>query len=741
MKSFSAAAHLGLLALTSATSLESSFAAIAGLSPVTRVVELLNGLAVQVEQESKVEEDLFETFICWAKSIISQKTKSNAVGEARSDELRTYIDDLDNGRIELTSERQDLTKEIEELSSDMEVATQMREKENKDYEEAKDEMEKAIDALTKAVEVLGAATKDSKDGVLLAVHSKLNSGFEARAQEAAALTRAADLGEKVLTKGDASFLRRLLTGDVPVVDWKKLNRKATFKMDYKARSFKIQDLLAKHLQDFTSDLTEANEKEEAAVALFDKLMESKGAEKTATEEALEKMEKENGARGLSKEESQEELDSLTEQIENDKKYIEQVQKSLAEKKQEWKDRQVLRTGERAAISKTIEILHSDDARDLLKKSLASQGFLFLQETSSSRTSSSVEVLKLAAKEGHDARLSVLASRAARAGKSHFKEVITAVEKMLKVLQEEENMDLEKKEFCEANRATDTRDAIKTSRAMDELSDDITAGKAKIAEITAEIKDKEEQVRITEEELKEAKEMREKEHAEWTASNKDDKDAKALVLAAKDVLAKFYSENGLMLAQTAKKGAAPFTSEAGNAPPPPPATWEAPYGGRTEESTGIVTMLETIAEDIQKDLQKASDEEDAGESLYQKTKTAMDEEVKNLNTAISDLNGVKAETEEAVTQNTADRLTNKGELDIVMKTIKDAEPGCDYFANNYPLRVKNRQIEMDGLNKAMTILSGGEFTAPKDPNREMKPGDAFVQVKGRGKFLGRAGSVL
>jgi len=711
------------------------------LSPVTRVVELLEGLSKKVEDEAKAEEDLYETFVCWVNSITSQKTASNAAAEARSDELRTYIDDLVNGRIELTSERADLTKQLEEVNNGIEVSTQMREKEKKDYEDAKDEMEKAIDALTKAVEVLGTATKDHKEGVLLAMKAKVSTSADARAKEAADLSRAVELGERVLTQADAGFLRRVLTGEVPTVDWKKLNRKATFKMDYKARSFKIQDLLAKLLQDFTSDLTEANEKEEAAVALFDKLMESKGAEKTATEEALEKMEKENGARGLSKEESQEELDSLTEQIENDKKYIEQVQKSLAEKKQEWKDRQVLRTGELAAISKTIEILHSDDARDLLKKSLASQGFLFLQESSSSRTSSAVEVLKLAAKEGNDARLSVIASRAARAGKSHFVEVITAVEKMLKVLQEEENMDLEKKEFCEANRASDTRDAIKTSRAMDELSEDITAGKAKIAEITAEIKDKEEQVRITEEELKEAKEMREKEHAEWMASNKDDKDAKALVLAAKDVLAKFYSENGLMLAQTAKKGAAPFTSEAGNAPPPPPATWEAPYGGRTEESTGIVTMLATIAEDIQKDLQKASDEEDAGESLYQKTKTAMDEEVKNLNTAISDLNGVKAETDEAVTQNTADRLTNKGELDIVMKTIKDAEPGCDYFAINYPLRVKNRQIEMDGLNKAMTILSGGEFTAPKDPNREMKPGDAFVQVKGRGKFLGRAGSVL
>merc|ERR1719215_1925634 len=116
--------------------------------------------------------------------------------------------------------------------------------------------------------------------------------------------------------------------------------------------------------------------------------------------------------------------------------------------------------------------------------------------------------------------------------------------------------------------------------MDELSDAITAGKSKIEELTAEISDNNRQVAATQQELKGAKDMREKEHAEWKVSDKEDKDAKALVLSAKDVLANFYADNGLMPAQVEDRRA-PFDSEAGKAPPPPPSTWEAPYGGRTE----------------------------------------------------------------------------------------------------------------------------------------------------------------
>jgi hypothetical protein len=98
-------------------------------------------------------------------------------------------------------------------------------------------MNQAITALKSAIDTLGEATKDHKEGVLLAVRARLqgaakNGGMAELAQRQASLKQAVDLGDRFLAKADATFLRRVLLGDVPKVDWKKLNRKATFKMAY-----------------------------------------------------------------------------------------------------------------------------------------------------------------------------------------------------------------------------------------------------------------------------------------------------------------------------------------------------------------------------------------------------------------------------------------------------------------------------------------------------------------------------
>merc|ERR1719277_2167417 len=155
---------------------------IAGMSPVTRVVELLKGMSLRIEADGKAEEDLYETFVCWATSMISQKQKSNAAAQSRADTLETYINDLSSNRIELTSERGDLEKEIETLTGDIEVATQMRQREARDFNMAKDEMNAAIDALTKAIDVLRTATQGHEQGVFVSMKGTLSEGSEARAR-------------------------------------------------------------------------------------------------------------------------------------------------------------------------------------------------------------------------------------------------------------------------------------------------------------------------------------------------------------------------------------------------------------------------------------------------------------------------------------------------------------------------------------------------------------------------------
>merc|ERR1719247_3407063 len=122
---------------------------------------------------------------------------------------------------------------------------------------------------------MSEATEGHEEGVLVQLDQR--EGFAARTEDAKMLEKAVNLGEQFLTKGDAVFLRRVLTGDVPDVDWKKLNRKATFKMKYKMRSGKIQDLLAKLHSTFKSNLKDATEKEEKAQSDYDSLMDAKNA--------------------------------------------------------------------------------------------------------------------------------------------------------------------------------------------------------------------------------------------------------------------------------------------------------------------------------------------------------------------------------------------------------------------------------------------------------------------------------
>jgi chromosome segregation ATPase len=708
----------------------------AALSPVTRVVELLKGLSKQTEKEGKVEEGLYEDFVCWGKSVINQKTASNAAAEARIDELETYIADLDSGRIELTSERGDLEKDIATLMSDMESATALRKKEKADFEDAEKEMNQAISALKSAIDTLDEATKDHKEGVLLAVRARLqgaakDGGMAELAMHQAALKQAVDLGDRFLEKADATFLKRVLLGDVPKVDWKKLNRKATFKMAYKARSFKIQGVLKKMHQTFTINLKDATDKENDAQTDYDNLMKGKQGQLDAAQSALNKMESENGAKGMSRQDSEDELNALKKQVKDDTKFIAQTEKSLEEKKAAWKVRSELRAGELAAISKAIYILHNDDARDLFKKSFASQApgeFLQVAQKSTStlRASKASVALRDAALRSGDKRLLALANdiQPKNSVKTKFDPIIKAIDKMIKLLKSEEEKDLEIKQTCEEDRMEDTRDAIIYSRTIDEQTDKITHLTEVIAECEKTIEELIAESKKTKEEFDKATRIRKDENTAWKQTNKDDKAAAETVASAKQVLEGFYKDNGLVFAQKATQPVEGMA--AGDAPPPPPPTWEGGYGGKTGESQGIVAIMEMVYEDIKKDRADAKADEDASEKEYQDFKKDSEEKMKSLKEQKESTEKAKGKAETDKTNTEKERATKKGELDSLLDKIADINPNCEYFEVNYPMRTKNRQIEVDGLNKAKAILQGGVFDEAPDPNREIKPGDAFLQ---------------
>merc|ERR1719395_286861 len=563
-------------------------------------------------------------------------------------------------------------------------------------------MEKAIAALEKAVDVLGSATADHKEGVLTSV------GFDLR--------KAVEVGKNFLSEQDARFLEQVLDGQVPDVDWKKLNRKATFKMKYKARSLKIQEILADMLQTFEDNLADATKKEADTKSSFDTLMTSKNSQLSAAQDALSGGEGEGAARTLAADEAQEEVDALTTQVTNDEKYISQAEASYADKVAEWKERKRLRTEEIASISKAIEILASDDAKDLMSSSFKSQGNFFLQEQQArstgcqrKRATKVVHKLRDMAAKHSDPRLSALAVSVHNHAQTHghFDKIVAEVMKMVSDLHEEADEDLKTKETCEADRMKNTKTAKKAAQSMDDETALINRKKADIEAMQKEIAGIVEHVKELKLQLEEAQVQRAKENREYKAGKADDEAAAVLIGKSKQVLEKFYADNGLALAQTSSRIAEPEVV-AGEAPPPPPSTFSEPYGGNKGATTGIISLLEMVKADVEKDIKTATAEEDKAKTDYDTFKSETEALIKSLNSEKADLEGKVGDAETAVVDAKKTRKDKKKVLDDTMEFLRSIAASCDYMAVNFELRKANREAEIDGLIEAGASLQGGAF---------------------------------
>jgi len=332
----------------------------------------------------------------------------------------------------------------------------------------------------------------------------------------------------------------------------------------------------------------------------------------------------------------------------------------------------------------------------------------LNEAAATFSRAASELKKIARRTG-DRRLSALAELAAEgaadpSAKEKFKPVLEAIEKMLAVLQKDEQTDLETKEDCEQDRQKNTRTALLAGRDIDEKTDTIRKLEGEIKEIEDQIENTLAKKKKAQEELDAADKLRKEETAQFQITNKEDQDAADTVKSAKEVLSKFYQDAAKASLVQQKK---PAVVE-GEAPPPPPATWEGGYGGKKGESQGIIAMLEMVHEDILKDLKTAKAEEDQAQKEFDDFKKKTEGQMKELQEEADKQSGTKGKKETSRTETIKARTTKHGEWGSVMKTMKETAANCEYYAVNFKVRASNRQAEVDGLNKAKAILQGGSF---------------------------------
>merc|ERR1719199_2184568 len=140
-----------------------------------------------------------------------------------------------------------------------------------------------------------------------------------------------------------------------------------------------------------------------------------------------------------------------------------------------------------------------------------------------------------------------------------------------------------------------------------------------------------------------------------------------------------------------------------APPPPPETFGA-YT-KSEESGGVIGMMDMMIKDMDTEMLEAeAGEKDAQKEYEQMMKDSADKRAQDSKT-MTDKESDLAQTEGALQQHKSDKMSTGKELGETMKYIAGLHGECDWLLQNFETRKEARASEVESLKEGMDALNG------------------------------------
>jgi chromosome segregation ATPase len=366
----------------------------------------------------------------------------------------------------------------------------------------------------------------------------------------------------------------------------------------------------------------------------------------------------------------------------------------------------LRQEELAGIAKAIEILSSDDSKELFAAAIKPGAEpSFFQMDQSLRTVRvpalrAARVLDSLARRGRSIRLAAVAAQLQTMAHSdtgklgHFDEVIGAIDKIIEQLLGEAKDDEAKQTECKeqyhehSKTQADLEWKIKNNEAKIQKLEQVNEAKqaektetlSAIEDVTTQIKDMEEQ--------------RNTENAEFKQAKEDDEKAIKLLEEAKEALQKYHKSHA----------SAALIQRDEPSDVAPDATFSS-KNNREVESKGIISLLTMIAENLQNEISSGIKNEEAAQLDFENRLAAAKALKSDLNSKKANLDDVIAQNDEAI-ESTDSLKKDNGNL---LTEDKDAEstikPDCDSMIKNIGERREKRNTELAGLREAKSLLAG------------------------------------
>merc|ERR1719235_2856749 len=647
---------------------------------------MLQRMLKKVEAEGEKEQELYEKYECYCKTSGGDLKKSIAEADTKIPQLQSQIEEAEAKMVQLKEDVKNHQADREAAKAAMASATAIREKEAAAFEKSKTELFSYIEAMAKAI---AALEKGMAGGFL-------------QTPAAGILRRLATVGQHLLDADRQDLLAFLDEGAGS---------------NYVPKSGEIVGILKQLKDEMDKDMADALAAEEAAITAYKELMAAKTKEVAALTKAIEEKLERIATLGVKIAEMKNDLTDTEEALIEDTKFLADLEKNCATKAAEWDERSKTRTQEIAAITETIKILNEDDALELFKKTLPSASLIQIEmHTEAARKRALVAVLAArAAAVAPNPQLDLI-SMALRGKKIGFEKVIKMIDEMVATLKQEQLDDDNKQEYCKTqlDAADDKKKGLE--HAIADLEAAIAADEESLATLTAEIAALEDGIKALDKAVVEATEQRKAEHEDFTEVMAQDTAAKEIILFAKNRLNKFYNPKLYKppaKAESAVEGGAAFAQvfvhqQKKDAPPPPPETFDA-YSKKTEESTGVIAMMDLLVKDLDKEMTEATAQEEYAQKDYQSLMADSTEKRAQDSKTLTDKGAAKADLEGDLESKKEAKAGSTKELAGTVEYISSLHSECDWLMKYYEARKEARASEISSLGDAKAVLSGADFS--------------------------------
>eukprot|EP00932_Pfiesteria_piscicida_P021951 SRR837773.8723.p2 GENE.SRR837773.8723~~SRR837773.8723.p2 ORF type:complete len:656 (+),score=337.99 SRR837773.8723:42-1970(+) len=588
-------------------------------NPMAKVAQLLSGMTSRIESDGMSEQQSYDKYACWCEDTLARKATDISKAKSLIEDLQAQILKLNGETGAHGAEIKALEQDIQDNLKAQEEAKGVRDNEFEDYNKKRTEGEQCAGALEAAVKALaGAGTgkflqASLREAQLLSVVAGVRRVLEQPAaarrlssEDVAAVRRFVEQPENY-----GSGVSNLQTGNNPFGD-------------YAPQSTQIQGILKGMYDTFVGDMEKSNAEEAESQKAFEELMATKQRELETLQATLEQTKGDDARKTSSLAESEELQDATKEQLAADETFFEETKQGCQVKAEEWNVRSRLRTMELQGVTKAIEILTSPEAQ----KTFTAATNTFVQLAASTRRSLTSRGSGLAQKLSGLARryhsFAMLQVAAALRSGGHFDKVIASIDAMVEDLRREEQEDIEHRDRCQNADAKNKNDMEDLNAAIDKATKGIARLSTTEERLGDEIEVLDAQIAKTRAEMRDALDMRNNDVAEFKQSLKDDADAIKLLEQATAAVRQFYEKNGIPLSLVSK-GVQPDTEYTVDPDKAPETSWSGPdYGGRKEETTGIVAMLDMLKEDLEKEMSTARADDAEAQKLYEEQRGAMQE---------------------------------------------------------------------------------------------------------------------